>query len=183
MSRLQSIVLMAAVCCAAWWLIHLACGESTSSSGGTPLPLSAASQPSRSGGEQLLLLDDDEPTTRPSSGGTPLPLADNGRCHVCHLNFAKEELSLRHAQANVGCAKCHGVSDAHIADESWASGGNGTAPDIMYPREKINAGCMKCHAAIDALKHKAFLAGTSEQKLCTECHGKHHMASRKCKWK
>ena len=29
-------------------------------------------------------------------------------------------------------------SDAHIADESWASGGNGTAPDIMYTRDKIN---------------------------------------------
>lgn len=128
-----------------------------------------------------LLLDDDAQ----SSAGKLL--ADNSRCHVCHLNFEREELSLNHARAGVGCAKCHGESDAHIADESWASGGNGTPPDIMYPREKINPACLTCHdgrtAKFDRDIHKLFLAGATPQKLCTECHGKHRMAVRKCKWK
>ena len=49
----------------------------------------------------------------------------------------------RHAcQGEHRVRPCHGVSDAHIADESWASGGNGTAPDIMYPRDKINPSCL-----------------------------------------
>jgi hypothetical protein len=126
----------------------------------------------------LLLLDDDP---APASAK---PLTDNSRCHVCHINFEREELSLKHAQANIGCAKCHGQSDAHIADESWASGGKVTAPDIMYPLEKINAACMTCHSdKLDREKHKSFLAGSVEQKYCTECHGKHRMANRKCKWK
>lgn len=128
--------------------------------------------------DKLLLLDDEEPKADDKL------LADNSRCHVCHMNFAMEELSVTHAKKGVGCAKCHGESDAHIADESWASGGNGTAPDIMYPREKINAACMNCHKEkFDAVVHKLFLDGKTEQKHCTECHGKHKMAIRKCKWK
>lgn len=113
------------------------------------------------------------------------PVADNSRCLVCHLNYAEEELAVAHARARIGCAKCHGGSDAHIADESWASGENGTAPDIMYLREKINPFCMGCHpkAKIDTASHKALLAGTSEKKHCTDCHGKHRLAVRKCKWK
>jgi hypothetical protein len=128
--------------------------------------------------DKLLLLDDDEPEE-----GEEL-LADNSRCLVCHLNFEREELSLNHARAGVGCVKCHGESDAHIADESWASGGNGTAPDIMYLRDKINPGCLKCHKDnLDPVTHKSFLAGKTEQKQCTECHGKHKMVNRKCVWK
>lgn len=115
-------------------------------------------------------------------------MADNSRCEVCHLNMAAEELTLKHARADVGCAKCHGECDAHIADESWASGGNGTAPDIMYSREKIAIGCMECHNAeqvfLKAEKHRpdAWLIAY-EVKTCTECHGKHRLPSRKCKWK
>ena len=99
------------------------------------------------GEEEPLMLDDapllleDTPDDTSAKG----PVADNSRCLHCHLNMADEELATTHARANIGCANCHGNCDAHIADESWASGGNGTAPEIMYPRDKIQAACMKCH--------------------------------------
>ena len=148
-----------------------------------PAKPNAASGPSE---EKLLLLDEGPQVEAPGHPQAPgRPMADNSRCHVCHLNYAQEELAVKHARADVGCAKCHGPSDAHIADESWTSGGNGTAPDTMFPRSKINTFCMGCHAAdkIDADKHKAFLAGKSEKKYCTDCHGKHRLAKRNCRWK
>lgn len=142
----------------------------------------ATTRPAPAPEDAPLLLDDGE-----SAAAAAKPLADNSRCHVCHINFEREELSFKHAVAGVGCANCHGPSDAHIADESWASGGNGTAPDIMYPTAKINPACTACHdgtkAKFDRDIHKLFLAGTTPQKVCTECHGKHRMAVRKCKWK
>jgi hypothetical protein len=85
----------------------------------------------------------------------------------------------------MGCAHCHGECDEHIADESWASGGNGTAPDIMYTRPKINPFCMGCHPKdkIDTEQHKPLFSSASEKKVCTDCHGKHRLETRKCKWK
>jgi len=75
--------------------------------------------------------------------------------------------------------------DAHIADESWASGGNGTPPGILFTRDKIDPFCLGCHAKekLSAARHAAFLAGTVAQKYCTDCHGQHRLAKRKCKWK
>jgi hypothetical protein len=97
----------------------------------------------------------------------------------------QEKLAVTHAQANVGCVRCHGASDVHIADESWASGGNGTAPDIMYPRDKINPSCMHCHARtkIDMPHHQAVLADREGKQVCTDCHGSHRLPQRRCKWK
>ncbi len=131
--------------------------------------------------EPGLLLDDD-PAAEAGSG----PMADNSRCFVCHVNYMQEELAVRHAQANVGCANCHGASDAHIADESWASGGDGTAPDIMYPKDKINRSCMACHPkeTIDTPQHQPlFSEAAGEKKACTDCHGAHRLPQRRCKWK
>ena len=130
----------------------------------------------------LLLLDDSAETNAPAGG------ADNSRCQVCHVNFMQEQLSLVHSRTNIGCANCHGPSDAHIADESWASGGNGTAPDVMFPLSKINTACMECHkvaTVIASKNHKpedVWLIAYN-LKVCTECHGKHRMVTRKCKWK
>ena len=131
--------------------------------------------------EEALLLLEDEPEAGTDGGSA----ADNSRCFVCHVNYLQEKIAATHARANIGCASCHGPSDAHIADESWASGGNGTAPDIMYPRDKINPSCMACHPKekIDTPQHKAVLAGTPEQKVCTDCHGNHRLPHRRCKWK
>jgi hypothetical protein len=128
-----------------------------------------------------LLLEEDEPAGRASNG----PAADNSRCFVCHVNYMEEKLATTHAKANTGCAACHGPSDAHIADESWASGGNGTAPDRMYTRDKINASCMACHPKdkIDTPQHTAVLADTEGKKVCTDCHGEHRLPRRQCQWK
>jgi len=141
--------------------------------------LSSQDEPLRLEDEPLLL--DDESEKESANGG-----ADNSRCHVCHVNFAQEEIAVKHAGAAIGCAGCHGASDAHIADESWASGGNGTAPDTMFSKDKIIPFCTGCHTA-SALKgpqHEEIIAGNSE-KVCTDCHGKDHRLPmpRKCKWK
>jgi hypothetical protein len=129
--------------------------------------------------EPLLLLDELDENSASES------MADNSRCFVCHINYMQEDIAVNHARQNMGCANCHGESDEHIADESWASGGNGTAPDIMYPREKINPFCMGCHTKdkIDTEQHKPLFANNNEEKYCTDCHGEHRLTERKCKWK
>ncbi len=129
--------------------------------------------------EPLLLLDDDEGSEQ-SDG----PQADNSRCFVCHINYVEEDIAVTHAGADIGCADCHGESDEHIADESWASGGNGTAPDTMFPKPKINPFCMGCHTKdkIDTAQHKPLFANM-EKMVCTDCHGEHRLVTRNCKWK
>ncbi len=131
-----------------------------------------------SGEKPLLLLDEDAEANPPAEG-----MADNSRCHVCHVNFAKEELAVTHARAKIGCAKCHGPSDAHIDDESWTSGGKGTPPDKMFPAAKVNAFCATCHEMSKTEAEKCPFPSLRDKKLCTDCHGKHHLAQRKCKWK
>ena len=130
--------------------------------------------------EPLLLLDDGPDVDLPAG-----PVADNSRCYVCHINYMQEDIAVIHARVNIGCAHCHGDCDAHIADESWAWGGNGTPPGIMYRRPEINPFCMGCHPRdkIDTEQHKPLFAGTVEQKHCTDCHGDHRLAKRECKWK
>lgn len=127
--------------------------------------------------EPLLLADDGDEDDR-------APKADNSRCFVCHLNYEQEEIAVVHAREGYGCAYCHGPSDAHIADESWASGGNGTPPDIMYRPHEVIPACLKCHdlSASDPACHCEF-PKLPEKKSCTDCHGSHRLKSRKCHWK
>jgi hypothetical protein len=154
---------------------------------GTDDPQPLTGQTAESAQDAPLLLDepvlllDEEPTMEPQNG----PTADNSRCFVCHVNYTQEELAVTHARANMGCADCHGPSDAHIADESWASGGNGTAPDVMYPREKINPSCLACHPGekLAMPLHEPVFAPSAEQKVCTDCHGEHVLPQRRCTWK
>ena len=99
---------------------------------------------------------------------------------------------MTHAREGVGCAKCHGDCDAHIDDESWASGGPGTPPDIMFATERIDAACRECHDTHDASPQmviQRFLDRcrenvTPKKVVCTDCHGKHHLKSelRKAWW-
>jgi len=144
------------------------------------VPQTAAVAESKPAAEAPLLLED-EPTegTQSDSG------ADNSRCFVCHMNYMAEKLAVAHARAGIGCAQCHGPSDAHIADESWASGGNGTAPDIMYPRDKIDPSCLACHSKekIDTPQHQTVFANPPGTGVCTDCHGTHRLPQRRCKWK
>jgi hypothetical protein len=176
-----------------WTLALTGCDQttvtSTSAAKTSPAdnPTPALAQPSPPPPPAPLLLEDkplllaDESESNDASGASG---AGNSRCFVCHANYMEEKLAVTHTRAKIGCADCHGPSDAHIADESWASGGNGTAPDTMYPREKINSACMACHIKekIDTPQHQAVLAGSS-QKACTDCHGQHRLPQRRCKWK
>jgi len=160
-------------------ILMAACGTVPESQGPPVVEqATGAVEPLRLDDEPLLLLDD-----------APAPLAeggaDNSRCHVCHMNYTQDSLALTHAAADMGCNSCHGECDEHIADESWAWGGNGTAPDIMYTLDQINPFCTGCHDkdTLEGEMHEAVLAGTSKQKYCTDCHGDHRLTSRKCKWK
>jgi hypothetical protein len=143
-------------------------------------PQPAPKEPPQAAASAPLLLEDE-----PAGGASDGPGANNSRCFVCHVNYMQEKLATTHARANISCATCHGPSDAHIADESWASGGNGTAPDRMYTRDKINASCVACHPKdkIDTPQHVAVLADTEGKKVCTDCHGNHRLPQRRCKWK
>ena len=118
-------------------LTGLSCREARTDKGPhTEAPDVSSQQGTKADGRQdePLLLDDEpllleeEPLllSDESEKGTVAGGADNSRCHVCHINFSQEELAVAHARAAIGCAGCHGASDAHIADESWASGGNGS---------------------------------------------------------
>ena len=164
----------------------LAYAQSGAQQGAAAKPPPAAAGPAKSpvpkdnkkavAEKPLLLLDDD-------AEAKPEGMADNSRCHVCHVNFAKEGLAETHARAGIGCAKCHGASDAHIADESWTSGGKGTPPDKMFLPAKVNAFCATCHELGKSDASKCPFPAAHDKKLCTDCHGKHHLAQRKCKWK
>jgi hypothetical protein len=116
-------------------------------------------------GEKPLLLEEEPP---PLEGDNADPLADNSRCHVCHINYEDEELAVTHARAGVGCERCHGASDAHCSDED-----NITPPDIMYPPDKVNSSCKSCHP-------EGKLGGG--KKYCTDCHGEHRLSYRTRKW-
>ena len=108
------------------------------------------------------------------------PLADNSRCHVCHINYSEEKLAVTHARAEIGCEQCHGKSYDHCGDED-----NITPPEIMYPVEKINPACMGCHTKekIDTDQHKAVQAAlAANEKVCTDCHGEHRLEYRTRKW-
>ena len=133
--------------------------------------------------EPLLLLEEDdegEESLAPIESG-----ADNSRCHVCHVNYLQEDIAVFHARADISCADCHGESDAHIADESWTWGENGTAPDIMYPLAEINPFCMSCHTkeTINTEEHEPLFADADDENHCTDCHGDHRLPQRRCKWK
>ncbi|MHC4745159.1 MAG: multiheme c-type cytochrome [Planctomycetota bacterium] len=133
-----------------------------------------------------LLLEDDAPLLLddPADHGDA-DMADNSRCFVCHINYAQEKIALVHARKDMGCVHCHGVSDEHIADESWASGGNGTAPDKIFTKDQINPFCMGCHPGRDLPKkeHRILFTNPPPDKYCTDCHGDHLLPERKTKWK
>ncbi len=124
------------------------------------------------------------------------PVADNSRCFVCHANydFNEEKLVFTHAQADIGCVRCHGESSRHSTDEDGL-----TAPDRMYPLPYVRFNCLGCHDAVklvasDQTKqnrtdlkekpdHQSVLDGTArEKKFCTDCHGEHRLSHRTRKW-
>ncbi len=128
----------------------------------------------------LLGLDDDPPEAVLEAD--PDKRVDNYRCLVCHGNFSDEELSVVHAAHGVGCETCHGPSDAHCEDEN-----NITPPEVMYPRDTIVKSCMGCHPAdkLSCKEHHWDIFAPKDgkpKKGCTECHGKHRIATRDVRW-
>ena len=139
--------------------------------------------------DQPLSLDSDEAasllgTLDDGAGSSPLSSSGgpNARCHVCHMNYAKEKLAVTHARAKVSCEKCHGHCNEHCSDED-----NVTPPTVLFARSKIVPACMVCHA-VKALakvdKHRPFLAGKAPaaKKVCTDCHGNHRLKVRTRRW-
>jgi cytochrome c1 len=122
------------------------------------------------------------PPPQPASWHQPKKgtAADNSRCFVCHVNYEDEEMTVKHARGGIGCATCHGPSDAHCGDE-----GNVTPPDILFPPPAVVPSCLKCHAGetlADADYYcPVWLAGETE-KTCLECHGAHRMSVRTVHW-
>jgi hypothetical protein len=130
-----------------------------------------------------LLLD--APPEKKASGKSKGKRADNHACHVCHTNYQDEELALSHAEADVGCIKCHGESIAHRNDEN-----NITPPDTMYPTAAIDTACVKCHETHDAPARKVLARfaerglgkKSPDQVVCTDCHGEHRLKLRTVRW-
>lgn len=111
--------------------------------------------------------------------------ADNSRCFVCHLNYATDELAVTHAQTGFGCAYCHRESSEHIADESWTSGGTGTAPDRIFRPEQVKPFCLRCHelGSLSREVHTSVASQDSTEGRCTLCHGDHLLENRITNWK
>jgi len=106
------------------------------------------------------------------------PTIDNGRCFVCHANYQEEPLVQFHAAGGIGCEKCHGESKTHTNDED-----NVTAPQVMYPREKINAACLGCHAGFQYVREPDPVPGApAGGVVCTDCHFKHRLPRRDRVW-
>lgn len=108
----------------------------------------------------------------------------NAPCYVCHLNYADEELSLKHAGANVGCMTCHGKSEPHRGDEF-----NRTPPDVMFPRDAIIRFCEGCHKTHNASPHLVIqrwlercFGEELKRTVCTDCHGEHRLKRRRVVW-
>jgi cytochrome c553 len=116
------------------------------------------------------------PATRPADP------ADNSYCITCHLNLAAEKLTTQHEKAGIGCDTCHGPSSKHSSDEDGL-----TAPDVMFPKDRIVAACASCHKT-DALgrdkAHAPLLGNTAAApfQVCTDCHGQHAMKQRTRRW-
>ena len=126
-----------------------------------------------------LLLD--EPDV---SAAAATPGADNSACFVCHVNYQTEVLAATHARANIGCADCHGRSQAHCNDEN-----NTTPPQIMYPVEQIDESCRHCHMDHDVPPAKVVARWQQRSKqtrlktaVCTDCHGSHCLKLRTVRW-
>jgi predicted CXXCH cytochrome family protein len=97
--------------------------------------------------------------------------ADNSRCFLCHLDFDGEPLVATHAAHGIGCATCHGPSEAHMADEDHR-----TPPDKMFDRADVNKACTVCHAAHTSSEVAKLIDGGVN--VCTDCHGRHRIAGR-----
>ncbi len=118
-----------------------------------------------------LLLDEPSEEEQAFAVANTQAANENTACFVCHANYKTEFLVSRHAIANIGCFNCHGESSAHQNDEN-----NTTAPETLYPADKIVPFCRSCHTAHDISPRKIIASWQSNQKsekpdpFCSGCH-------------
>ena len=127
-----------------------------------------------------------EPSEKSGASSPPATKAavENAACFVCHANYSEDELAADHAAADVGCTKCHGESHPHRNDENHT-----TPPDHMYALEAVVPLCQQCHQSakidpqkIETVRREQSDKPASEPVVCTDCHGKHRLASRNVRW-
>jgi nitrate/TMAO reductase-like tetraheme cytochrome c subunit len=126
---------------------------------------------------------DDSPMTDHTSqtkASAPARTGENAECLICHMDFAREELSVKHDEAGIGCISCHGDSLAHGDDEL-----NITPPDKLFGRAEIERFCKGCHAThIEGKVYDEFVKKWHSKRrpngrmilddsVCTDCHGDH----------
>jgi hypothetical protein len=148
-------------------------------------PPSAHAPPPLKVDKSAPLLLDEPAAPEPAATDPKKPRADNSACFVCHGNFQDERMVTVHAKENIGCVKCHGPSLAHRNDED-----NVTAPDTMFPAQRIDNSCRKCHddhiappRKMIAMFQERFPRGIDPKKVvCTDCHGEHRLKIRSVLW-
>ena len=87
-------------------------------------------------------------------------------CTMCHIDVEDEFVGGLHYKEKVGCKKCHGPSEGHVADEN-----NEVKPDELFARKDVDRLCGKCHECPRPKEPKP--APAEPRKVCTECHGAH----------
>ena len=87
-------------------------------------------------------------------------------CTMCHIDVEDEFVGGVHFAEKVGCKKCHGPSEGHVADEN-----NEVKPDELFARKDVDRLCGKCHECPRPKEPKP--APAEPRKVCTECHGAH----------
>ncbi len=78
--------------------------------------------------------------------------------------FKNEPITRIHQKRNIGCARCHGQSAAHVEQQGAAP------PDHAIARAAVDHTCSHCHHGGCKSPTGRTAAGT---KVCTDCHGKH----------
>ena len=92
-----------------------------------------------------------------------------GGCDTCHVDVEDEVVGTKHDAEGVGCVKCHGPSEGHIADEN-----NEVLPDRVFARSIIDGFCGECHECSRPAAGRTATA-QAKQKVCTDCHGAHDL--------
>ena len=87
-------------------------------------------------------------------------------CTMCHIDVEDEFVGGLHYNEKVGCKKCHGPSEGHVADEN-----NEVKPDELFARKHVDRLCGTCHECPRPKEPKP--APAEPRKVCTECHAAH----------
>ena len=119
-----------------------------------------------------------------SAGSSVVPKpdgqADNASCLICHVDFSKEPIAVRHLEEGFGCTACHGESTTHERDELKVA-----KPDVLFGRAAVTPFCKTCHPThTTGTEYEAFVTKWRGRRrpngrmiladaVCTDCHGLH----------